>query len=188
MKERFEDEDGRRLLFSLLLKQKIVAGASAIADALTHFCEVIELQKGVSFIKENASDNDVYFLLVGKVKIVVKGRQVNERQPGDHIGEMAAIDPSLPRSATCVTDSICVLAKITEASLSKIAAEHPDLWRNLAKELAQRLSQRNRLIPSANERPKAFVMCSVEALSIAHEIQSGLQHDALVTVWTNGVF
>ncbi len=33
-----------------------------------------------------------------------------------------------------------------------------------------------------------FIMSSVEGLSVANEIQAGLQHDVLATVWPNGVF
>jgi predicted nucleotide-binding protein len=188
MKERFDGADGKRRLAGLLVRQKITSGDIAMAEHLASSCELLELKSSEVFIRENDSGNDVYFLLAGKVRIMVKGRLVNERNPGDHIGEMAAIDPSLPRSATCIADGQCLLAKISEASLAELANKYPDIWRNLAKELAQRLNQRNNLIPAINEKPKIFVICSVEALNIAHEIQSNLQHEYLVTVWTNGVF
>lgn len=40
-----------------------------------------------------------------------------------------------------------------------------------------------------NAIPKAFIGSSVEALTIARQIQSGLQHDPIaIKVWTDGVF
>ncbi|MBK7999022.1 MAG: nucleotide-binding protein [Verrucomicrobia bacterium] len=69
-----------------------------------------------------------------------------------------------------------------------MANAHPSLWRNIAAELASRLLQRNALVSKPNEKAKLFVISSKEALPIAREIQSILQHDLIVQVWTDGVF
>jgi predicted nucleotide-binding protein len=63
------------------------------------------------------------------------------------------------------------------------------MWRGLAKELAQRLRQRNQLVRSRNEKPHVFIGSSAESIAVANKIQSGLAHDPfIVQVWTNHVF
>ena len=44
------------------------------------------------------------------------------------------------------------------------------------------------MIPPPNEYPKLFIISSTEALEVAHEIQSQLQHDVFSAVWDQGVF
>lgn len=59
----------------------------------------------------------------------------------------------------------------------------------MAKVLARRLLERNRLIGQHRDQVKVFVISSVESLPIARLIQSALAHDPFtVTVWTDGVF
>lgn len=188
MKERFEGEGGKKRLIASLQSQKCVAGDRSLAEELADNVEVIELSVGTALIKEGESDNDVYFLISGNLDIVIKGKKVATRSPNDHVGEMAAIEPAMPRSASVVCSSICVVAKINESKLSEIADKYPAMWRNFAKELVARLSQRSSLISRSNDQPRIFIMCASETLSIAREVQSQLSHDYLVTVWTNGVF
>lgn len=78
---------------------------------------------------------------------------------------------------------------LPEAQLSELAQAHPHLWRMLAKELARRLDQRNRLVTTTHDRVQVFIVSSVEALPIARAIQNAFAHDPFnVTVWTDGVF
>lgn len=188
MKQRFEGEDGRRRLAAALQAQKISAGDGAVGAALAESVELFELQSGQELIHEGASDNDLYFILAGSFSILVKGITVATRGVSDCVGEMAAVNPSLPRSATVQAEVTSVVAKISEKEFSRIADAHPKLWRYIAAELASRLLQRNALVSKPNEKARLFVISSKEALHIAREIQSILQHDLLIQVWTDGVF
>lgn len=188
MKERFEGESGRKRLLSSLQSQKATGGSKDIAQEIADACEVIESHAGSILINEGASDNDIYFLLSGKLSILVKGKKVAQRIPGDHVGEMAAIEPAMPRSATVLCEEECVFAKISEDKLSEIADRHPSVWRLFARELVARLNQRNNYIQKSNEKPNIFIICASESLSIAKEIQTQLAHEFLPVVWTNGVF
>ena len=120
MKERFEGPDGQRRLVAVLASQKIIAGHQGVAAAIAKVATIIELPQGKAFITEDASDNDIFFILAGAVSVSVKGLEVAVRSASEHVGEMAAIDPSLPRSATCTAKTECVLATISEATLSAI--------------------------------------------------------------------
>ena len=171
-----------------LQTQKLCANSQTLGDALAGSVELQELQMGQLLIHEGGSDNDVYFILVGSFSILVKGTKVATRGISDCVGEMSAVNPALPRSATVLANEASVVAKISEKEFVRIADSHPILWRSIAAELASRLFQRNTLVSKPNEKPKLFVISSKEALSIAREIQLILQHDLLVEVWTDGVF
>ena len=75
------------------------------------------------------------------------------------------------------------------ARFAKITDRFPLLWRNIARELAERLRQRNRYISPMNPRPVLFVGCSTEALNLGRAIQSALDYDQIIIkVWADGIF
>ena len=130
----------------------------------------------------------VYFVISGAFDIVVNGRKVNRRFANDHIGEMAAIQPTQRRSATVTATEKSVLCKVTEPQLTEIAKQFPDVWRFIAKELARRLEQRNAHVTTTHAKIRMFIISSAEALEIARTIQNAFEHDFTVIVWTDGVF
>jgi CRP/FNR family transcriptional regulator, cyclic AMP receptor protein len=192
MKERFEGEDGARRLITALRLQKIVCDEEQVATELAEVAELIEIESKLplsEFITQGASDNDINFIIVGLVSISVNGRQVARRKAGQHVGEMALIDPTKRRSASVTAVEQTVIARVPEPAFSRIAESHPQLWRRLAIELADRLREREKFLKPPNEQPELFIGSSKEGLLVAREIQSGLAHDEmLVSVWTDGVF
>jgi len=119
---------------------------------------------------------------------VVKGNEIATRKAGQHVGEMAAIEPAQKRSATVVAHDTLVALKVKSADFSSIGKDYPQIWLPIARELSRRLLQRNDLISPPNEYPKLFIISSAEALTIAREIQAQLEHDVFSTVWSQGVF
>lgn len=187
MKERFEG-DGRPLLIEALRRQAIVLGSSEIATAIADAGELAEYRPGDTLIVQDGADNDVLFVVAGSVAIVVNGTQVATRKADTHIGDMSAIEPTQPRAASAIAEDLTVVVKLPNPAFQRIAESHPVVWKPLAQELARRLYQRNKLMPVPNEQPKLFIISSAEALDLARELQSGLQHDVLSVVWTDGVF
>lgn len=186
---RFEGDKGKPVLIETLRGQRIVQGDLTTATVLSEHVSLRQLQPNEVLIVEDQPDNDLFFILSGRVAVTVKGRQVAERKAGDHVGEMALIDPSARRSASVIAIEETVVATIKEPAFSEIGQTHSRLWRLLAVELCQRLCQRNRLVRPVNGCPLIFVGSSVESLPIAREIQDGLQHDSLtVRIWTDKVF
>lgn len=140
-------------------------------------------------ITQDAADNDLYFILAGRFSVQVHGREVAHRDAGQHVGEMALIDPKARRSASVVAIEESVVARVSEAAFTGLANQKPRLWRHLARELADRLRQRNVLVRPRNEIPRLFIGSSAESLMIGNDIQAGLQLDKVVVeVWTNQVF
>ncbi|MCH8845082.1 MAG: nucleotide-binding protein [SAR324 cluster bacterium] len=189
MIDRFTDPDGHRRLLDALLRQKSIAGNTDCATAIAGVSELLEFQRGEKIIVQGGEDNDIFFIMAGRVSIKVNGREVNRRNAGQHVGEMALIDPAAVRSATVEAIDLTVVAKVTEPHFSKVSEAHPHLWRSIAVELADRLRQRNALVRERNEIPHLFIGSSTEHVETARAIQSGFAHDRFVVrLWTDGVF
>jgi predicted nucleotide-binding protein len=185
MIERFKSDQIR---LEALASQQIVAGDLELAAEVDDAGELIEFPAGTEFIEQGADDNDVYLILSGVCDIVVNGRTIAKRGPGTQVGEMAAIQPSQPRSASCVAAAKLVALKLAEPAFSDLASRHPQIYRAISKELARRLLQRNATIGAYREKIRVFIISSAEALPIARVIQTAFEHDFLTAVWTDGVF
>jgi CRP/FNR family transcriptional regulator, cyclic AMP receptor protein len=187
MKERFEGANQPQLVASLA-RQEFANGKTEIAEALSSRGELLEFQAGENIVVQNASDNDVYFLITGAVSIIVNGAQIASRKAGQHVGEMAAIELSLPRSATVHVLESCVTLKLTSANFTTVGSQFPEIWLHLAQQLSKRLMQRNRTISVPNTAPRLFIISSSEAKPTAYAVRDGLEHDVFSKVWDDGVF
>jgi CRP/FNR family transcriptional regulator, cyclic AMP receptor protein len=157
MKKRFEGKN-RPQLIAALKRQEFACENTEIAEALAEHGELVEFQPGENVIVQSGSDNDVYFLIVGVVAIVVNGAQIATRKAGQYVGEMAAIEPSLPRSATVLVLEPAVALKISSAGFMAVGEKFPQIWLPLAQALSKRLYQRNSTISLPNEAPKLFII------------------------------
>jgi len=189
MIQRFEGDAGKRLRIEVLSNQKMVAGNRKLAESLADSVELRAVHSGELLIEQGGNDNDVYFILAGAVDIIVNGRTVGRRVPNDHVGEMAAIEPSQKRTASVVVAEEGVVARLTEAELVKYGSRYPEIYRSIAKELSRRLMQRNALVNMTRDKIRVFIISSVEALDVARIIQNAFAYDPFTTViWTDGVF
>jgi CRP/FNR family transcriptional regulator, cyclic AMP receptor protein len=187
MIRRFQE---RELLIDAIKRQMIVANDVTVAEKIANVAELQMFEPEPSkniLIKQNSPDNDLFLILAGRVGIWVNDREMAIRQSGQHVGEMAMIDASATRCATVVAIENTVVAKIRERDFTAIADSHPNLWRQLALELGNRLRERGLHVKARNPRPVVFIGSSKESLNPAREIQSLLSHDDLVPrPWTDG--
>ena len=189
MINRFRAIENRDRLISALRKQTILHDHETLSNELADQAELLQFENGEKLIIQDGADDDIYFILAGRLSIVVNGREVAIRKSGEHVGEMALIDPSARRSASVVAIEQTVVAKISEVSFRLLANKYPRVWQLIATELAKRLQQRNRLVTSKNPRPVLFVGSSKESLPIARAIRSNFDHDDFgVNLWTDRVF
>jgi len=189
MKSRFEGQEGRSRLVHALTMQSIVDGAESLAEQIADEVEIIGYEDGNVIIAEGGADNEIFFILTGRTSIRVKGREVAPRYAKQHVGEMAVVDPTEPRSASVVAIGDVVVAKLSEESFSKIADANPVLWRNIACEMGNRLRQRNRFVVPQNPLPEIFIGSSSESLDVARAIRDELDENTVrKTLWTKGVF
>jgi len=189
MIERFQSHDGERHLVSALQSCDLVNHNEPLAKRLAELGEVIAFNPGDTIIAQGASDNDIYFLLVGQANVSVNNRPIGIREARQTVGEMALLEPAEPRTATVTARTAIVALKITEPNFHQVAQEHASIWKALAQVVAERLRQRSAFLNVPNTQPVLFLGCSAESLVIAQEIQLGLKHDNIEVVpWTDGVF
>lgn len=189
MIERFNGEDGKRLLIESLLLQKIVGGNRELATKLANCTDLLEVKTGELIIEQNDYSNDIFFIISGSFSIIVNSREIAQRQAGDQVGEMSAIEPTKPRSARVVAKELSVVAKITEANFDTLGKEYPELYKSIAKTLASRLIERNKFVKPPSSKIRVFIISSAESLDVARLIIDGLQHDPFdVILWSEGVF
>ncbi|HEV2171298.1 MAG TPA: cyclic nucleotide-binding domain-containing protein [Candidatus Binatus sp.] len=121
------------LIVQLLVRDRDLAGAIARRVKLE------EVAAGTHLIKQGARDSDLFLILKGSFSIAIDGRVVAHKRAGDHVGEMAVVDPHTPRSASVIATAESVVARIDEHDFSALADRYPRLWRRIALELARRL-------------------------------------------------
>jgi CRP/FNR family cyclic AMP-dependent transcriptional regulator len=140
-------------------------------------------------IWRRSDDTDMYFILDGAFDVVVRGKRIAQRSAGTQVGEMAAAQPGQRRSASVIASSDSLVAKLLEQDLVHLGEKFPDIWRQIARELARRLLERNQFIAVSREKVRVFIISSVEALPIARAVEDAFEHDNFhVVLWPNDVF
>ncbi len=134
----FEGSGGGSRLIEALMSQSIVRDKD-LAVRIARCLKLEEIPAGSMLIEQGASDTDLFLVLSGKFSVVVHGREVARKKAGEHIGEMAMVDPRTPRSASVIATTDAVVARIAERDFSALADRFPRLWRRIALELACRL-------------------------------------------------
>ena len=186
---RFRGERGQSLAVEAIKEQKIILGNVEASQQLCSKGSLAFFGEGEFLALEGDWSNTIVFILAGRVQIRVKGFKVAERQAGQHIGEMALIDPSQPRSASVIAMEPSIGLVVSEEDFAAVASQQPDMWRQLAKEIADRLRQRKKFIRPSNPVSFMFVACASESLPVAKAIQSYFEErEVVVELWVDSVF
>ena len=189
MRSKFRGRSGKRLLIEALRQQHTLGCVPLVISKIARSSSIQKFPRGSSLIIQDSDDNRLAFILSGRVDIFVKGQKVAQRAATQHVGEMSVIDPKARRSATVVAVEETDVAWVEEEDFSKIAAAHPELWRALAVELADRLRQRGSLLRDRNSQPEVFIGSSSESLHVAKAIERSFKHDPVrINIWSRGVF
>jgi CRP/FNR family cyclic AMP-dependent transcriptional regulator len=142
LEKQFLGSEGRRHLIRALTRQPLVRDKDLAAVVARH-SKLEAIPRGTSLIEQGALDTDLFLILEGAVSISVDGRIVASRTAGQHVGEMAVVDPLTPRSASVTVTADSVVARIAEPDFSALADRYPQLWRRIALELAKLLRNGN---------------------------------------------
>jgi predicted nucleotide-binding protein len=188
MKELFEKEPKR--LRAALRDQAVLGCDSSLIEEVAKAVHIEEFQEGSILTNQGAEESDVFFLLMGTgVEILIDGTPVAARNPGEIVGEMAAIEPAPVRSATIRAGAgrPTVVARLDGARFSELCDQYPGhLYRGIARVVAARLRERSKHIRPRAARPTVFVGSSVEGLELADALRNGLDHcGATIDLWSD---
>jgi CRP/FNR family transcriptional regulator, cyclic AMP receptor protein len=146
----FQGPEGRSRLADALKLQSLIRDQ----DLALEFARHVSLEQVPSertLIRQGASGSDLFLILIGEFSVLVNDELVERRTAGEHLGEIALIDPHAPRSASVIAACDSVVARITEPEFSKLADRFPRLWRRIASGLAAHL-RRDRATTANRER------------------------------------
>lgn len=174
---RFDGVSGKEKVLELLANSPLLCGlpnARELANGLYEHMTITNHQKAEYLIRQDDDGDEVFFILMGSVRIEVLGSLVARRVSGDTVGEIAAIRPAAKRSADVITDEATEVASITATRFNQVLEGNSGAWKNLAAILGGRLGQRNFLHREPNKVPIIFIGSSGDSLSIAKAIEAGL--------------
>lgn len=186
--KRFTSGRGEALVIDSLKDQHTILGNEAAAEQLAARGQLRCFEKGEVLMEQGDGTNSIFLLLAGKVDILINGVSVSSRSAHQHVGEMAMIDPSEARAATARAMEPTVALEVDEVDFTATASHFPDIWRQLAKELATRLRQRSTSIRQRNAKPRTFVASASESIAIAEAFKAQLSSVSDVKVWTADTF
>ncbi len=98
--------------------------------------EVADYMPGAAIVKQGSKGDAFYVVLKGQAKVASNGRFIRRMLPGDHFGEVAAIDGQ-ERSATVTSETPMTLAIMTRPQLMEALRDDPDISYKLMVELAR---------------------------------------------------
>lgn len=143
MLHRFEGEEGRRALLEAIVRQPIAAGNRALAEEIAGRLVLRAVPAGETLIAQADPDSDLFLIFEGEFQVMVDGAVVARRGAGDHVGEIAAIQPALKRTATVMAKTDGIVGQLSEAAVADLGDRYPALYKAIAQQLAGRLMQRN---------------------------------------------
>jgi CRP-like cAMP-binding protein len=105
--------------------------------------QVVSVPEGTVLMREGEHGDAFFVVLEGSARMARGGRRVGEVGPGEHVGELALLDPA-PRSATVTALGPMTVGAIDARTFAAIVRDVPALTIKLLAALARRLRERDR--------------------------------------------
>jgi CRP-like cAMP-binding protein len=105
--------------------------------------DVADFMADAAIVREGTKGNAFYVVLKGQAVVTMGDRFLTRLVPGDHFGEIAAIDGG-ERSASVTSETPVQLAVMTRMDLQKALRDDPELALALMTALAQMVRRANK--------------------------------------------
>ena len=159
-------------LIRALGRQRIVEGDQEIAKAMAESGTLRGFAAGETLIFQNAFDRSIFLLLSGETDITVNGCHFPYgRAAGEAVGEMSAINPELPRSAT--VNAVAPVAALELAHADLITIGEAAKWLGKNYDTTRKLIHRGGLVVYRFGKPY------VSAIRLREFVETGRPVSAL---------
>ncbi|WP_422343000.1 cyclic nucleotide-binding domain-containing protein [Parasphingorhabdus sp.] len=163
----YEGETGQERIIAILRENPVVDGQGEVAATLYDRGAFQGFSKGEDLILQGANDDDVYFLLFGEVDILIDKKWRAKRVAPNQVGEMAALDAGMPRSATVRAKTDAVYAwKVPAQNFNELFVADGKAALRIRRELSSRHREQLAWKP-ARDGLKSFALWSVISLLVA---------------------
>lgn len=110
-------------------------------EELARLCKWKRYSEGEQIIDRHGETRDVFFVVAGKVRIVIysmSGREITlvDMNEGEHFGELAAIDGQ-PRSASAMAIEDSAVASLSHEHFNRLIQNKPEVGFLALKKMAQ---------------------------------------------------
>jgi CRP/FNR family transcriptional regulator, cyclic AMP receptor protein len=178
-------------LIAELEEQVLIAHDTPTAKFLAEKGKLLELTDGAVLTEQGKVEDQVHFIVDGKVDVFVSHHHVGVRKAREHVGEMIAIHPASTRSATVKAIGRVVVLAVSVSDFQAALDKNPIMWKPLAKVVAERLREREKLLRPKNLKPVMFIGSSAEGIGVAKLVIAGFEHDKHkleIVPWFHDVF
>ncbi|NOZ11537.1 MAG: cyclic nucleotide-binding domain-containing protein [Gammaproteobacteria bacterium] len=110
----------------------------ATLRVLCEQCNETYLNNGDILFQEGSTEDSMYLILMGKMMVYKRNRQIAELGPGAYLGEMALID-SKPRSASAKALSETLLIEVSRFEYDQYLTAEPMALRSMIQTLSSRI-------------------------------------------------
>lgn len=182
--QKFKSQTGHQTLVRKLRLNSLVNDSTELAEDIAKHASIVVTPAGCTLIDEGGEDDDLHFILIGQLQVMVQGHEAALLGPGNQVGELSLVDPRAMRSATVRALTDTVTAKVSEETFANLAGKHRTLWRRMSQILGNHLRDSNRLLRQPNPRPRVFIASSPAGMPLARAIAAEtFDSDHTVPTW-----
>ena len=157
MIKRFDGREGMRKLVNVLKQQELISNDRTIARNFALAAKVRAVEEGKDlYVQGQAGRNSVFFLLSGKLRVLVNENCVRIASAGEMVGEFPILEPALAHAVTMRAAEDSLLAVVPERAFLAIARKRSKVWENMARMGVRRLYHTTRIVPPAKS-PCVFI-------------------------------
>ncbi len=118
---------------------------SHILASVARIVEEVELLPGENFIQEGDTDDCLYIVIEGEVRVHHDQHTLLILGPGKTVGELALLDPE-PRSASVTAVDNALLFRIDREPFEEVMADRPEIAQGIIRSLTRRIREQGRTL------------------------------------------